>query len=292
MKLILTVVFFCLGQAVFAQTPFAFRELNPDSLELTDRGVPVFVYNHGMILKEGVPEDRHRTDYLHPVYAPNGVVLTDDFPRDHYHHRGISWMWPIVRVDDVQYDLWSLKGIRQQFVQWTERRIEAASATLGIENGWYVAERRVAKEDVQIVAHPVVGGRRDLEFTLRLEALGKPVEFSGEPEDRKGYGGFNFRFAPREQTVIRTESESDAPDSDLRPHPWAEMAGVFRGKPAGVRITIDPSNPGYPNGWCLRHYGFLGVAYPGLQTFRLVPGQPLVMKFRVSLSAAAGPAGS
>ena len=31
--------------------------------------------------------------YLHPVYSPNGTVLTDDFNPDHPIAGGISWMW-------------------------------------------------------------------------------------------------------------------------------------------------------------------------------------------------------
>ena len=53
---------------------------------------------------------------------------------------------------------------------------------------------------------------------------------------------------------------------------------------ATTRVTEDASNPGAPNGWCLRHYGFVGVEYPGLELRRLDSKVPLTMKFRVSLS--------
>jgi hypothetical protein len=60
----------------------------------------VFVYNYGMQLKPGVPEDRRRACYLHPVWTPGGTIVTDDFPADHYHHRGIFWAWPRVKVGE------------------------------------------------------------------------------------------------------------------------------------------------------------------------------------------------
>ena len=53
---------------------FRFRDQSPTSIELSENGSPVFVYNHGMMLRDGVPADRKRCCYLHPVYAPNGVV--------------------------------------------------------------------------------------------------------------------------------------------------------------------------------------------------------------------------
>ncbi len=126
----------------------------------------------------------------------------------------------------------------------------------------------------------------------RLRAIADNVSIRGTDEGHKGYGGFNIRFAPRTGTRIDTSSTHgalpDSPDSDLKPNQWAELTGQFGAKSAGARITIDPSNPGSPNGWCLRHYGFLGVDYPGLQEARLDVRQPLVLKFHVALLA--GPA--
>ena len=88
----------CVGQAAGGPGPFAFREVGPTGLELSEGGKPVFVYNFGMMLAPGFPESMRRSCYLHPVYAPDGTVLTDEFNKDHPHHRGISWMWPEVTV--------------------------------------------------------------------------------------------------------------------------------------------------------------------------------------------------
>jgi type 1 glutamine amidotransferase len=260
---------------------FNYRALNDKSVELSDNGSPVFVYNHGTMLNDGVPADRARCCYLHPVYAPNGLVLTDDFPKDHYHHRGISWMWMVVTVDGKNYDLWTIKGILAKSEKWS-----VDGSTLKIQNGWYIDDRKVVQENVEIVPHPAANGRRDLDFTLRFTAVGAGVSIAGTPEGNKGYGGFNIRFAPRTNTVLDTAAKQDVPDSDLVPQPWAQLTGDFNGKRAGARITIDPSNPGYPSGWCLRHYGFLGVDFPGMESHRLDTKLPLVVKYRVTLIAA------
>jgi hypothetical protein len=92
---------------------------------------------------------------------------------------------------------------------------------------------------------------------------------------------------PRTETVIRTDAGVEKGDSNMAPHPWAELEAWFGGRRAGARVTIDPSHPGYPNGWCLRYYGFLGVNYPGLDSYTLAPGRPLVMKYRVTVYAGA-----
>ena len=276
-------VMFLLAALPLVAQPFAFRERSADTLELTDRGAVVFAYNHGMILQEGAPANLRRSGYLHPVHAPNGAIVTDDFPKDHYHHRGISWMWPVVMIDGVRHDLWVLRGIRARFVRWTERVATGRNATLGVENGWFTGEMQVVREHVTIRVHPVAGNRRDMDFTLRFESLGKAMGLSGSPDQNKGYGGFNIRFGPRENTVIRTAPGEQASDSDLKPQPWAELAGTFGSQRAGVRITVDSANPGFPNGWCLRHYGFLGVSFPGLGTHTLEPSRPLELRYRVTL---------
>jgi type 1 glutamine amidotransferase len=266
-----------------AMGQFQFRDINSKSLELSQSGSPVFVFNYGTMLKEGVPADRARCCYLHPVYAPNGVVITDDFPRDHYHHRGISWMWPIVTVDGRNYDLWTIKGILARFEKWDRKDAGADQAVLAFTDGWYIGERKVVEENIEIVAHSVTAGRRDLDFTLRFHATADHVSISGTPDVGKGYGGFNIRFAPRTGTVIDTATARNVPDSDLKPDQWAELTGDFDGSLAGARINVDQSNPDSPYGWCLRHYGFLGVDFPGLKSYSLAVNQPLVLKFRVSL---------
>ena len=104
----------------------------------------------------------------------------------------------------------------------------------------------------------------------------------------RGCGGLSLGFAPRAETAIRTDGGIEAQDSNMALHAWAELEALFEGRRAGARITIDRANPGFPDGWCLRHYGFLGVNYPGLATYTLAPARPLVMKYRVTLYA--GPA--
>lgn len=264
---------------------FRFRLLDADSLELSEDGKPVFVYNHGMVLRNGAPEDRRRSSYLHPVYAPDGTVVTDDFPRDHWHHRGIFWAWPVVTVNGERRDGWLLKGAGQRFERWIAREAARDSARLAVENGWYSGQTRLVKETVEIVVRPASGGRRELSFSLTFEAAGAAVELVGEPSQNKGYGGFSVRFAPREGTVIRTDQGVEERDTDMVPHPWAELEGAFAGRRASLRIDIDKDNPGYPNGWCLRRYGFLGVNYPGRVPALLKPGTPLRMKYRVTVTS-------
>ena len=278
-----------LGDTVYADPPaLAFRDIGKTGLELSENGKPIFVYNYGMVLAPGFPESMRRSSYLHPVYAPNGAELTDDFNADHPHHRGISWMWPVVVMDGKKGDIWMVKGFRQRFVRWKARESDNKRARLAVENGWFDGDRQFVKEDVEIVAYAATSDRRILDIMLRFEVLDRPVEIAGAPEGKKGFGGFCFRFAPRDEgakTVIRTDQGIAKKDANMSRHPWAEISGTFQGKAAGARVEDRPSNPGYPNnGWLLRHgFGLLNVSYPGLQPITLEPGKPLELKYRVIL---------
>src|ERR1035437_28134 len=132
-----------------AESGFAFREVNDATgLELSESGKPVFVYNYGLVLAPGFPEKMRRSSYLHPVYAPDGTLLTDDFNKDHPHHRGIFWAWEVVTVDGKTDDVWTVKGFRQRFVRWKAREVNGPLARLAVENGWDEGERKFVKEEV------------------------------------------------------------------------------------------------------------------------------------------------
>ncbi len=277
--------------AAIAQPRFVFRDLNGLSLELTEKGQPVFDYNYGMIRKAGNPESTRRSTYLHPVWAPDGTLVSADYNPDHPHHRGISWMWPVVVVDGNTVDLWEPgKGIEQRFVRWTEREANDRDAVLGVENGWYVADRKVLKETVEIRVEPRQGESRSMSFHLTFEATDRPIEIAGTPDENKGYGGLCFRLAPvdggSKATTIGTDRGVLPKDGVLEIAKWAEVEAAFYGHRERVRIEDDPRNPGYPNGWLLRHgFPFMNVSYPGLKHLALAPGKPLQLNYKITVTS-------
>ena len=228
------------------------------------------------------------------MYTPDGTVITDDFNQDHPHHRGIFWAWMDITVDGKTGDIWTLRGFQQKFVAWKARQTNADMALLGVENGWYDGDKKFVIENVQIIAHAAKDNRRVLDFVLSFEAVDKPVTVVGTSEKDgsghpKGYGGFAFRFAPRHGGAAKTDitvAKGPLPkDGILTKTPWAQITGMFDGKPEGVRVDDDPTNPGYPNnGWLIRHgFGLLNVSYPGLHPVVLEHGRPLVLKYHVTL---------
>ena len=263
---------------------FSFRDINSKSLELLDDGKPVLVYNHGVITNESVPKNdarRNRSCFVHPVYGLNGEVLTDSFPKDHYHHHGIFWAWSHVVIDGKEYDLWVSNKIEQRFVRWICRESGPVAAVLAVENGWFTGDTKVMIERVWFRAFKAADGARSIDITLVLIPVERPITLRGA--EGKSYGGINLRFAPRTDTVITVPSgrtKEDLPDTRLA---WADLTARFAGVPgpSGAALFADPKHPDFPPPWLTRHYGILCCGYPGVKGKTFAPGEPVRLDYRV-----------
>jgi len=276
----LALVWAALGIPVGA-APFRFAEVNATSLGLWEGDRPVLVYHHGVIQRAGVPADRARSTYLHPLYGLEGEVLTDDFPRDHYHHRGLFWAWPHVRVGTNHYDLWMLQGIAQKFERWLAREASATEAVLDVENGWYVGGRKVMTERVRLRVQAATKDERALDFDFTWTPLGGPITLAGA--EGKSYGGLTLRFAPGTNTLITIPSGATRRDLPMTHLPWADLTRLWTREQttSGAAIFVHPSHPDFPPQWLTRHYGVLCLGWPGVQEQTFQAGEPIRCRYRV-----------
>jgi len=268
--------------AAAANQPFHFSESSDGSLALSEGNRPVLVYNYGIISQTNVPADRARSSYVHPLYGLDGEVLTDDFPKDHYHHRGLFWAWPHVRVGEQEFDLWLLKGIRHQFDRWLGREVGKGVAVLGVQNGWMVGAHKVVDEQVWFRVWPATDNSRAIDLELMLTPLTEPLTLRGA--EGKSYGGLTLRFAPRiGETIITTPAGRDTNDLLITHLPWADLSAQFSGaaKPSGAAIFVSPSHPDFPPECMTRHYGVLCVGWPGVTAQTFPPGQSIRCRYRL-----------
>jgi hypothetical protein len=262
---------------------FRFEPVSDQSLELREGTRPVFVYNHGIMSRPDVPADRNRSTYLHPIYGLDGEVLTDDFPKDHYHHRGLFWAWPHVRIEGVNYDLWDIRGIHQRFERWLDRHTGPAAARLGILNGWYAGEKKVMQERVWCTVYPAAADDQVIDLDFTWTPLDRPITLAGA--EQKSYGGLTLRYAPRTQTVITTPLGNAPEDLAMTRMAWADLSARFAGRaqPSGAAVFISPDHPDYPPTWLTRHYGVLCVGWPGVDGAIFQPGEAIRCRYRVWL---------
>ena len=73
-------------------------------------GRPVFEFHEESSLppEPGIKPVFRRAGYLHPVHSPAGLLVTDDYPGDHFHHHGIWWAWTNTRFEGRKPDFWNV----------------------------------------------------------------------------------------------------------------------------------------------------------------------------------------
>lgn len=285
---------FRLTKAWHARAPaFKIEDTDKQFLRLTENDKPVLSYASAMQLKEGVAEKYRRACYVHPIYDLDGVVLTDDFPKDHYHHRGLCWTWPHVKTPDMEkpLDLWALAGMEQRFHRELGREVGPVFARFGMAAGWYVGERKVVDETAWLTVYRADSTGRAMDVDLTFAATKEPVTIGGR--EKKGYGGFTLRFSPREETTLWTPNGKQPKDSDHDHFPWADLSAKLAGAKAvsGAAIFDHAPNPGFPNTWCLRNYGIISPTFPGEGRLEIKPGQPLRLRYRVWIHRGGAEAG-
>jgi hypothetical protein len=289
MRTVLLSLLLC--RACLAADGFEIKPIDDKSLGVWEDGRPVLVYNHGMISKEGVPARYDRACYVHPLYGLDGEVITEDFPSDHRHHRGIFWGWPGIRIDGKTYNSWIPSGIHYKTEKWVRQDAMKDRAVLEARNGWYTGETKVADEHLVLTIHAADPDSRAIDFDLTWAALGKPIQLWGAKG--KSYGGFTVRYNTQfkdkggiqpEQVTMTVPSGVSAKDLAVTRLEWADLTAKWPGArgQSGAAVFVHKSHPDYPPTWLTRHYGCLCVGWPGVAPGKpLEPGKPVICRYRV-----------
>jgi hypothetical protein len=272
------------GHAQSAAAPSSglrFKEVSDTSIGIWEGDQPVLVYNFGDIAFRQGRRNRSRSSYAHPIYGLDGEVLTDDYPVDHYHHHGLFWCWPHVKVGERRYDFWERDDIDINFKRWLAKETADGSAKLGVENGWFIQDKEVMREEARLTVHPATAEGRAIDVTLTWTPTEEPIALAGA--EGKSYGGLSLRFAPRTNTVITTPSGRAGADLLITRLPWADLSGQFKGAPgpSGAAIFVHPTHDDFPPEWMTRDYGFLAVGWPGVNEKTFAAGQPVTCRYRV-----------
>ncbi len=276
--------------ALAAAGAFEFQD-DGGVLKVLEDAKPVLAFHYAMVTPpEGVPESFHRSCYIHPLWGLDGEVLTEDFPKDHYHHRGVFWAWPHSTADGRKMDVWTLEGARQVFQKWTKKEAAADRAVLAFEDWWVfddAPDKPVIRETVEITIFPAEKRHRAIDFVITGENVsGAEFVLRGSEDKSKGYGGLCFRPDSTRKPMNFTAADGDVKQDVLElATPWADVS--FATKPdgkklSGVAIFQRGDFPGYPHpGWILRNYGFLGQSWPHTVGHTLAPGAAFTLPYRM-----------
>lgn len=299
---------------------FSFHDGENRTVLLKEKDKTIWRYNADFRAVPGVPETDPRFmagSYVHPLYGIHGEILTDDAPKDHYHHHGVFWTWPHVGVHRPdgkveRYDVWTGNTrMKQLFVRFHDSKVEKDRAVFRVENGWFIAPKtnefqwddegnpvseKVVEEFVTMTTHPEIekDGIRSRSIDFDFEWIVGKFPISLQGAEGKSYGGLTVRFRPSQGkpggdstiTVPGGVAGDDLPDTPL---PWADYTSKFErdasGKPTGKRsgaaVFVSKNHPDYPPSWLVRYYGPLCVGWPGVKEKTFQSGEKINLSYRI-----------
>lgn len=234
-----------------------------------------------------------RANYIHPLYGLDGQILTEDFPSDHPHHRGIFWAWHQVWVKDKRVgDPWATRDFCWDVYDAKIFAVDSQSKALQVHVFWKSPlwtdakrqQKPFVKETTTIRVYRVQDDIRKIDFHIGLLALEDGVRIGGS-EDEKGYGGFSTRIRlPDGLSFTGSTGPVEPRRLSVEAGPWLDFSGHFHQdrQVSGLAILCHNSLPNYPPRWILRRKGSAqNAVYPGREPILLSREKPLVLRYRL-----------
>lgn len=228
-----------------------------------------------------------RCNYIHPLYGIDGISLTEDFPKDHLHHRGIFWAWHQILINGESVsDGWELKNFRQEVVELEFRLFKGTGILNTVVNWksplWKNGSEPYLKENTRIIMYPKVGNYRRIDFEIQLKSLTDRLSIGGS-DDEKGYGGFSVRLKLPENVIFESNNDVVEPLNEaVEAGNAMKISGSFQknGGQAGLIILNNQENPKPINKWILRKKESMqNAVFPGRQPVSIPFDQPLTLKY-------------
>ena len=255
-----------------------------DGYQFYDGDKPVLFYHTGTNSHKGTHK---RANYVHPLMGLDGEVLTEDFPGDHPHHRGIFWAWHQATVGGKSVgDSWSC-----QDVVWEARNSKildsgVVKATVHWKSPKYKnGKEAILAETVILRAHKIVDGARAIDFTIALQSLADAELKIGGSENDKGYGGFSTRIVmPGDLAMTGPKGKVTPKRTAVAAGEWLNFTGTFGKQKSAIAVLVHPENPGFPTPWILRKKGSAqNAVWPGRHAITVPKDKPIILRYRILL---------
>jgi hypothetical protein len=245
---------------------------------------------------EGVDTAFKRSGFIHPLWSPNGQVLTRIQPPDHYHHYGIWNPWTQVLFEGEKIDFWNLAK-REATVRFANFvSIQSGSLFSGFEalHEHVVFKKdgseKIALNELQSVRVYKPQDSEDYfiaDFVIQLNcATESPVLIL---EYR--YAGFGWRTTEawnKDNSEVLTSEGKTRKDADGSTARWCIVQGSIDEDYAGVVMISYPTNYNYPEPlriWPETQNGrgdmFANFCPTKNTDWLLEPGQKYVLKYRL-----------
>ncbi|WP_149499100.1 DUF6807 family protein [Roseiconus lacunae] len=271
-------------------------------LESTDRGI--WIHSGDRRVGFYQRETAQRGDappcsnYLHPINDLDGNPLTEDFPSDHLHHRGIFWAWHQLTVDgNTIGDGWMLRRFTWDVRECEPSSLDDGAAMLRLVVDWKSPDFRngqlpVVTEQTRLTFFPDSDDRRQFDIDIRLRATHPNTRIGGS-DDAKGYGGFSLRTKLPDDLAFVSQNGPEQPAfASVPPSPWMSFRGSFSEQSDhSITVLTHPQSVGYPQPWILRSARSMqNPVWPGPDAVMLPEHSDVRLRYRVLIHRKSGSA--
>jgi Methane oxygenase PmoA len=231
-----------------------------------------------------------RGGYIHSVFTPSGLTITDDYPPKHLHHHGVWFAWTKTEFEGRKPDFWNMgDGTGTvEFVSLDETWSGAVHAGFKARNRYVDLKasdpKTVLNEEWRVTVYRVGQGARgysmfDLVSTQEC-ATASPLVL---PEYH--YGGVGFRghrnWDGKENAVFLTSEGKDRTNGHATRARWCHIGGMIDGKLAGIAVLSHPDNFRAPQPMRIHpDEPFFCFAPSQLGQWEIAPGKPYSSRYR------------
>jgi len=269
---------------------------NQDGTSVFEHGELVLTYRASEVSQNA---KWPRTNYLHPVNNLSGQTITEDFPKDHPHHRGIFWAWHQLWLGDLQLgDAWACQDFRWDVhtshtyplksgitianaVTWKTRRGYDDAIKPNNQEQDQQDWIEVVDERNWIQIHTSTEHYRLIDIAIELIAKRESVRIGGS-DDVKGYGGFSVRMALNGSEIFSSNHRTIEPTVEqLKADLWMNIHSAT----SGVAMMNHSENAGLKiqeSSWIVRRkHSMQNAVFPGRHAIELSATEPLRLRYRL-----------
>ncbi|WP_375586489.1 PmoA family protein [Cyclobacterium xiamenense] len=264
-----------------------------EGVELSVAGKPVLFYQTSTAFPpEALPDYYKRSGMIHPLYSPEGQVLTDAFPVGHTHQHAVFNAWVNTRFKGEKVDFWN-----QHQETGTVEHVDLLHQEEGVNAAVFESLLRhislkhgeVLEETWKVQVYPLSDY-----FLFDLYSEQKNTSSDTLFILDYHYGGMGFRGSREWNSVdsmhytntwnIET-SEGFTGESANHTHAsWVTAFGEVDGKTAGATVFGFPSNFRYPQAIRVHPTMPYWVYAPMVDgEFTIAPGETFTSHFRYYL---------
>lgn len=281
---LLIVSFFSCTSSPDFGSPFSFTE-SDNGVEILEGNDPVLFYQKTCKSSNG---EYSINNYIHPLFSLEGDTLTEEFPADHPHHRGLFWAWHQIYIGTQSIgDSWTMENITQdvESVQTSKNKFTSQIKT-GVlwKSSIFQNGTPFLKENTLITVSKAKANYRLIDFEISLNPLVPDVHIGGS-DNEKGYGGFSARINLPPNISFNSKEGLVTPQNlQIIVGGWMDFSGSFGNTKelSGLSIICHPSTPNYVAPWILRKHGSMqNIVFPGRERMKLSMTNPLILRYRL-----------